>query len=47
MPTFEVFWSDSARESNPGLSTTRRMLLTTELRFWYLIWCRGDWHWYL
>jgi len=25
-PTFTVFWSDSTRESNPGLSTTRRTL---------------------
>jgi len=25
-PTFKVFWSDSARESNPGLPTTRRTL---------------------
>jgi len=26
IPTFKVFWSDSARESNPGLPTMKRTL---------------------
>jgi len=26
IPTFKVFWSDSAMEWNPGLRTTRRTL---------------------
>jgi len=26
IPTFRIFWSDSAREWNPGLQTTKRKL---------------------
>jgi len=26
IPTFKVFWSDSSREWNPGLPTTRQKL---------------------